>query len=92
MVLTLHIAHEGSHHYLARVFDGKDMVGDSTEHERIDNAIAYYGTEGGKRFLSVTGFSIWYGGWSIGNVSLDRMRADAAQLANRLVVLSAVLR
>ena len=92
MALTLHIAHERSHHYLARVFDGKDMVGDSTEHDRIDNAIAYCGTEGEKRFPSVTRFSIWYGGLSIGNASLDRMRADAAQLATRLVVLSAVLR
>lgn len=92
MVLTLHIAHEGSHHYLPREFGGRDMVGDSTEHERIDNAIAYSGAEGEKRFPSVTGFCIGYGGWSIGDVSLDRMRAYAPQLANRLVPLSAVLR
>lgn len=92
MILTLHIGHESSHRYRARVFDGKDMVGDATDHERIDDAIAYYGAEGEKRFPGVTEFSVWYGGWSIGQVSLDQMQADAPQLANRLVVLSAVLR
>ena len=92
MVLTLHIHHESSHSYVARVFDGKEVVGDATNHERIDDAIAWYGAEGAKLFPGVTAFGLWYGGWSVGEVPVDEMRADAPQLANRLVVLSAVLR
>lgn len=92
MVLTLHIRHEGSHQYLARVFDGKVQVGDSTLHARIDEAIAAYGAQGEKSFPGVTAFSIWYGGWSIGAKPLAQMVNEAALLANRLVVLSAVVR
>lgn len=92
MVLTLHIRHEGSHHYVARVFDGRELVGESTDHTRIEEAIASYGEHGSQRFPGVTAFAIWYDGWNVGEVPLDQMRADASDLANRLVVLSAVLR
>jgi hypothetical protein len=92
VVLTLHIRHEVSHHFLARVFDGRELVGLPTDHTRIDEAIASYGELGAQRFLGVTAFAIWYDGWSVGEVPLGQMRTDAANLANRLVVLSAVLR
>ena len=52
MVLTLHIRHEGSHQYLARVFDGKVQVGAATLHARIDEAIAAYGTGGSQWFVT----------------------------------------
>jgi hypothetical protein len=92
MVLTLHIRHEGSHDYLARVFDGQETVGDFTRHERIDDAIAFYAVEAAHRYPGVTAFAIWYGGWTVGEVPLSEMLADAPQLASRLLVLSAVLR
>lgn len=92
MVLTLHIRHEGSHQYLARVFDGKVQVGGATLHGRIDEAIATYGANGDQWFPGVTAFAIWYGGWSIGAKPLVQMAEEAALLANRLVVLSAVVR
>ncbi len=92
MVLTLHIRHEGSHQYLARVFDGKVQVGAATLHARIDEAIAAYGTRGSQLFPGVTAFAIWYGGWSVGAKPLAQMEDEAALLANRLVVLSAVVR
>lgn len=92
MVLTLHIRHEGSHQYLARVFDGKSQLGASTLHARIDEAIAAYGTSGNHDFPGLAGFSIWYGGWSIGSITLAQMRDEAELLANRLVVMSALVR
>jgi hypothetical protein len=92
VVLTLHIGHKGSHHYLARVFDGRELVGEPTDHTRIDEAITSYGEHGGQRFPGVSAFEIWYDGWSIGEVPLEQMRTDAPDLASRLVVLSAVLR
>ncbi len=92
MVLTLHIRHEGSHQYLARVFDGKVQVGAETLHARIDEAIATYGTRGSQWFPGVTAFAIWYGGWSVGAKPLAQMVDEAALLATRLGVLSAVVR
>ncbi|RQO81248.1 hypothetical protein DBV10_15005 [Acidovorax sp. FJL06] len=92
MVLTLHIRHEGSHQYLARVFDGKVQVGGATLHGRIDEAIAAYGAQGSQSFPGVTAFTVWYGGWSIGAKPLAQMVDEATFLANRLVVLSAVAR
>lgn len=92
MVLTLHIGHKGSHHYLARVFDGRELVGEPTDHARIDEAITFYGEHRAQRFPGVSAFAIWYDGWNVGEVALDQMRAYAPDLANRLVVLSAVLR
>ena len=92
MVLTLHIGHKGSRHYMARVFDGRELVGEPTDHARIDETIAFYGEHGAQRFPGVSAFAIWYEGWNVGEVALDQMRADAPDLANRLVVLSAVLR
>ena len=91
MVLTLHIRHEGAH-YLARVFNGRELVGEPTDHARIDEAVMFYGEYGAQRFPGVTAFAVWYGGWNVGQVPLDQMRTDAPELANRLVVLSAVLR
>lgn len=88
--LTLHIRHEGSHQYLARIFDGKVQVGGATLHERIDDAIHAYATQ--PSLPEVTAFDIWYGGWSVGSTPLWEMRDNAALLANRLVVLSAVVR
>ncbi len=65
------------------------MVGKTTDHGQIGDAIAIYGAKGEKRFTGMTAFSFWYGGWSIGDVSLSQMCADAPQLANRLEILSA---
>ena len=90
--LLLHIGHDGSHRYLARVFDGKVLVGKATVHDRIDEAIAAYGATATQSFPGVDSFSIWYGGWSIGRVARELMDADAAQLANRLLVLSVAMR
>jgi len=89
-VLTLHIRPEGAQQYLARVFDGKILVGIPTLHPGIKEAIEAYGL--GQGFAGVIAFHIWYGGWSVGTIPLDRMRTEAAELANRLVVLSAVVR
>ncbi len=90
MTLTLHIADDASHRFLARVFDGKVKVGESTTHNRIDEAIAWYG-----RPLSlpgVTAFRVWYGGWCAGTFALQEMREQAAEIADRLRVLSVVER
>lgn len=89
-ILTLHIRPEGAHQYLARVFDGKVLVGAPTLHAGIAPAIEAYGRAEG--FPGVTAFNIWYGGGSVGSIPLAQMRSDAAGLANRLAVLSAVLR
>lgn len=89
-VLTLHILPEGAKQYLARVFDGKILVGVPTLHPGIMDAIEAYGLEQG--FAGVIAFHIWYGGWSVGTIPLHRMRNEVAELANRLVVLSAVAR
>ncbi|MFN4120287.1 hypothetical protein [Acidovorax sp.] len=92
MILTLHIHHDGSHRYVARVRNGESVIGASTCHERIDEAISFYGRDGALLFPGVTAFAIWYGGWSVGQVSLPAMRAEASDLAVRLLALSAVLR
>lgn len=92
MALILHIGHEGSHQYLARVFDAKVVVGEPTVHARIEEAIAAYGASASELLPEVSAFSIWYGGWTIGRISREQMDTDAPQLANRLLVLSAVVR
>lgn len=89
-VLTLHIRPEGPRHYLARVFEGKVLRGTPTLHAEVDEAIEAYGRADG--FPGVTAFNIWYGGWSVGPVSLLQMRTEAAKLAGRLAVLATVLR
>ncbi|WP_228898261.1 hypothetical protein [Acidovorax sp. Leaf73] len=89
-VLTLHIRPEGAQQYLARVFDRKILLGVPTLHPGIKEAIEAYGL--GQGFAGVIAFHIWYGGWSVGSIPLDRMRTEAAELANRLAVLSAVVR
>lgn len=38
------------------------------------------------------GFTIWYGGWSIGLISYSQMRDVAVLLANRIVVMSGEVR
>ena len=81
--MTLHIGHKGSHHYLARVFDGRELVGEPTDHARIDEAIAFYGEHGAQRFPGVSAFAIWYDGWNVGEVALDQMRA--MRLISRIV-------
>lgn len=92
MALILHIGHEGSHQYLARVFDGKVLVGQPTVHARIEDAIAAYGASASQLLPEVSAFVVWYGGWSIGRIPREQMDTDAAQLANRLLALSAVVR
>lgn len=89
-VLTLHIRPEGAQQYLARVFDGKLLVGVPTVHAQIHGAIEAYGSGGGIR--GVSAFNIWYGGWSVGAIPLARMRTESTDLAKRLLVLSAVVR
>lgn len=91
MPLTLHIRPEGGHHYLARVFDGKQLVGTPTVHARVEDAIAAYGGEQ-KDLPHATTFDLWYGGWSVGEVTAAEMRAGSKGLAERLTMLSAVLR
>lgn len=90
-VLTLHLRPEAGHQVLARVFDGKQLVGTPTLHPGIDLAITAYG-HGHPDVPGVTGFDIWYGGWSVGVTPLAQMQTQAQELARRLVVLSAVLR
>ena len=92
MALILHIGHQGSHQYLARVFDGKLLVGTPTVHPRIEDAILAYGANAPEVFPQAEAFSIWYGGWTIGCIARTQMDTDATQLANRLLVLSAVVR
>lgn len=89
-VLTLHIRPEGTEQYLARVFDGKLQVGVPTLHTHLEQAIVAYGE--GEGFPGVTAFDIWYGGWSVGATPLPKMRTESAELARRLVGLSAVVR
>lgn len=90
MTLTLHIAHDASHRYLARVFDGQVKVGESTLHGRIDEAIAWYGQP--PSLPGVTAFRVWYGGWCAGTFELQAMREQAEDIANRLRVLAVVER
>ena len=88
--LILHIRPEGARHYLARVFDGKELVGEPTLHSTVEEAIRAY--SGSPAFPHVAAFNIWYAGWSVGLIPVARMRTEAAELASRLIVLSAVLR
>lgn len=50
MLLTPRIRHQGSHPYLSRVFDGRELVGEPTHHTRIDEAIASSEERGAQRF------------------------------------------
>lgn len=88
--LTLHIRPEGARKYLARVFDGKELVGEPTLHSSIDGAIRAYADS--PAFPDATAFNLWYAGCSVGLIPVSRMCLEATQLASRLVVLSAVLR
>jgi hypothetical protein len=92
MVLTLQIQFDGWDHYVASVYDGNELLGKATRHHRFDEAIVICADTAALRFPGATAFFIWCGGWSVGEVSVDRMRADAPVLANRLVVLTSVLR
>jgi len=89
--LTLHIRLEGENRYLARVFDGQRMAGGPTIHPRLADAIDAYGRHAEGCVRSET-FDLWYGGWSVGTVSTAQMKTKAPELADRLEMLSAVLR
>ncbi|MCI5068859.1 hypothetical protein [Acidovorax sp.] len=91
MALTLHIRCEGHHRYLARVFDGKRMVGTPTTHGRIEDAIVAYADQRGELPKSET-FDLWLDGWCVGVVTTAQMQTHATELAERLKMLSAVLR
>lgn len=88
-VLILHIRPDGAQQYLARVFNGRCLVGTPTVHTHIEAAIQAYGDSD---IQGVTAFEIWYGGWSVGAIPRVRMRSEAGDLAKRLLVLSAVVR
>jgi hypothetical protein len=91
VALTLHIRCEGSQQYLARVFDGRRLLGTPTIHSRMEDAIAAYAAQGGDLPKSEA-FDLWYDGWSVGVVTVAQMRAGSKELAERLQMLSAVLR
>jgi hypothetical protein len=91
MTLTLHIRCEGHDQYLARVFDGKRMVGIPTKHTQIEDAIAAYGDQRGDLPRSET-FDLWLDAWGVGVVTTAQMQTHARELAERLKMLSAVLR
>lgn len=85
---TLHIRAHGPVQYQARVFQGKTLVGEPTLHSSVEEAICAYGQGGAAQ----AGYCIWYEGCTIGALPLARMRDDAASLAERLIVLAAVMR
>lgn len=89
--LTLHIRREGENRYLARVFDGRRMAGSPTIHPRLVDAIGAYGSHA-EGCVPLDAFDLWYGGWSVGTVSTTQMRTHAPELADRLEMLSAVMR
>ena len=85
---TLHIRAHGAAQYQARVFQGKTLVAEPTLHSSLEEAIRAYGHAGSAE----AGYLIWYEGCTVGAQPLARMRNDAAGLAQRLIVLSAVMR
>lgn len=90
-VLTLHLRAENGLHIRARVFEGRQLVGHPTLHPQMKDAIAAYG-QGISGVPEAVAFDIWYEGWSVGQVSRERMQENAAELAQRLIMLSAVMR
>lgn len=85
---TLHIRAHGRVQYQARVFKSKTLVGEPTVHSSVEEAIRAYGQGGSAE----AGYCIWYEGCTIGALPQARMREDAASLAQRLIVLAAVMR
>lgn len=65
-------------------------MGEPTVHESVEQAIETYGGTPGS--VDVTGFHLWYEGCTVGAVPLAQMRRDAQGIAQRLIVLSAVIR
>lgn len=91
MALTLHIRRGDQDRYLARVFDGKRLIGEPTTHATIEDAIAAYG-EQRDDLPESEAFELWLDGWSVGLVKTAKMQTGAQELALRLAMLSAVLR
>lgn len=88
MLPTLHIRAHGVGQYQARVFQGKTLSAEPTLHSSVEEAIVAYGRGGSAK----AGYQVWYEGCTVGALPLARMRNDAASLAQRLIVLSAVMR
>lgn len=95
--LTLHIRAQGPVQFQARVFHGRQLVGEPTSHASVEQAIEAYaaprseiGSPDDGDNLAV--FELWYEGATVGRVAAEQMLADAPALAQRLRVLSAVLR
>ena len=93
MVPTLHIRAHGVAQFQSRVFRGKELVGDPGIHASVEEAIRAYGCNPGMANVpGVTGFYVWYEGCTVGAVPLAQMRDEAATIAQRLIVLTSVMR
>jgi len=90
LVPTLHIRAHGAAQYQARVFRGKELLGEPSIHAGVEQAIEAYGTH--PQLPGVTGFHVWFEGCTVGAVPLAQMQAEAVNIAQRLVVLTAVMR
>lgn len=90
MVPTLHIRAHGAAQYQARVFKGKELLGEPSLHPSVKQAIEAYGAR--TEPSGVTGFHVWFEGCTVGAVPLAQMRSDAITIAQRLAVLTAVMR
>lgn len=95
--MTLHIRAQGAVQFQARVFNGRQLVAEPTLHDSVEQAIQAYGVPipdtGKPDDLGELGaYELWYEGATIGRVAPEQMLADAPGLAQRLRVLSAVLR
>ncbi|KQO14402.1 hypothetical protein ASF11_12160 [Acidovorax sp. Leaf76] len=90
MVPTLHIRGHGASHYQARIFRGQELIGEPSVHTSVEQAIAAHAAGAG--LAGVTGFHLWYEGCTVGAVPLTQMRDQAHSLAQRLIVLTAVMR
>ena len=93
-MLTLHIRPDGEHQVVARIFDGKRLVGDPTVHPQLEQAIKAYGDAHfhAPDVAASSAYDLWFCGWTVGAVTVDQMRDDAHALAQRLVMLAAVMR
>lgn len=93
-MLTLHIRSDGDHQVVARVFDGKRLVGEPTVHPQLEQAIKAYGEAHfhSPDVAASSAYDLWFRGWTVGTVTVEQMREDAHALAQRLVMLAAVVR
>ena len=91
MALILHIRAVADGSFSARVFEGRQLVGTSSGHATIEDAIGAFGGQHGSLRRDET-FELWFEGWTVGTVTAEQMRTTPGALADRLQLLSALQR